>query len=361
MVSPDSTNKFEISRLVASVVAVLTLGVSVPDTEAIASMSPTPSGTLLATQQTPRNPKNWKNAQLVRTLPGTPQRIAISPDGLLLAGAEAQSIKLWNISTGEEVRTFPAFPDNSAEAMIQWIAFSPDGKRLAASSYSPDQNTLLVKLWDVNTGQEIRTLKSALVPTIQWSYFVFRPDSQMLALVTGGNPAIELWDVNTGIIRRTIRGGEGTVVFSPDGQRIARSSENSINLWDVSTGRTIRTLRGKLLFNKLAFNSDGNTLICEVRLHSGNAFKAIQTWDLRTGKLLRTMGNFHWSTQTVFSPNGLILAGGSPYSSVFLFDVTQGQVVFGVDEYLGHGSVPIFSLDGQTLAYTNDGQIKIWR
>ncbi len=33
MVSPDSTNKFEISRLVASVVAVLTLGVSVPDTK----------------------------------------------------------------------------------------------------------------------------------------------------------------------------------------------------------------------------------------------------------------------------------------------------------------------------------------
>ena len=78
---------------------------------------------------------------LLRTLTGHTDyvtSVAFSPDGQTLAsGSWDHTIKLWNLTTGQEVRTLTGHTD-----IVRSVAFSPDGQTLASGS---DDHT--IKIW----------------------------------------------------------------------------------------------------------------------------------------------------------------------------------------------------------------------
>ncbi|WP_420372192.1 NACHT and WD repeat domain-containing protein [Microcystis aeruginosa] len=121
----------------------------------------------------------------------------------------------------------------------QSVNFSPDGKTSVSGSWD---NT--IKLRNVETGKEIRTLKGH----DNWVNSVnFSPDGK--TLVSGSNDkTIKLWNVETGQEIRTLHGHDEPVLnvnFSPDGKTLVSGSwDNTIKLWDVETGQEIRTLSG---------------------------------------------------------------------------------------------------------------------
>ena len=83
-----------------------------------------------------------------------------------------------------ELRTIKGHTD-----CIYAVAFSPDGKTLATSSYDK-----LIKLWDVATGKEIRTLKDHIDAIYA---LAFTPDGKRL--VSGAaDRTVKVWDVATG-------------------------------------------------------------------------------------------------------------------------------------------------------------------
>jgi WD40 repeat protein/uncharacterized caspase-like protein len=115
-------------------------------------------------------------------------------------------VKLWNVSTGEEILTLKGHGK-----AVNKVAFSRDGKLLATSS---NENT--IKIWDVASQRELRTLAghSALIDSMDFS-----PDNTLMASAAEDG-ATFLWDTKTGEQLATLisldEGGEWMVV-TPQG------------------------------------------------------------------------------------------------------------------------------------------------
>ena len=191
------------------------------------------------------------------------------------------------------------------------LAFTPDGQTLVSGSWD---NT--VKLWQMNTRQEIQTL-------------------------TGHSDDIRC------------------VIVSPDGQTLASSGEDkTIKLWQLSTGNEIRTLTGHSSWVFcLAISPDGQTIV------SGSDDKTIKIWQLSTGKELHTLtGNSSGIYALAISPDGRTIVSGSGDKTIKIWQLSTGQEL---GKLTGHSSsvrALAISPDGQTLVSSGDDKtINIWR
>jgi WD40 repeat protein len=163
--------------------------------------------------------------------------VAFSPDGKRIAsGCDVRDstkqrnirgeVKLWNAETGREILTLVADREKVHE-----VVFSPNGQRLAAACFHGT-----VKVWDTATGQAVFTLRghTSLVYGV-----AFSPDGKRLASASWDN-TVMLWDTATGLEVLTLRGfpsGVWSVAFSPDGKRLAATGDNGlVMIWDADSG-----------------------------------------------------------------------------------------------------------------------------
>jgi WD40 repeat protein len=297
-------------------------------------------------------PKSPSQAELIVQTGhlGPVTSIALSPNKKILAsGSYDNTIKLWDVETGKELRTLtrqfrPGI--TGASTNIYSVSFTPDGKTLASGSSSS------VMLWDVESGKELRTIGDSSGPVS------LSPDGKTLA--NEGLNAIKLWDVESGKELRTLTGHRliSSVAFSVDGKLLASGSwDKTIKLWDVESGKELRTLTGHSeSIMSVSFGSDGKTLA------SGSHDKTIKLWDVESGKELRTLtGHSDLVGPVSFSPSGKIIASGSSDKTIKLWDVTSGREL---RTLIGHTSNILsisFTSDGKTLASGGgDKAVKLW-
>lgn len=167
--------------------------------------------------------------------------VAFSPtDTLIASGSRDNFLHLHDSTTGEESMTL-----SGHTGWVASIAFSPDGTLIATGS---DDKTIHV--WDAVTGAPVRTLEGH---TSEVDVLMFNGDGSLLASLgnglniskdgtqfsislSGEDQMVRLWDVESGqeLARLEAEGGVSSVAFSADSTLIATGDNSGqIQLWGV--------------------------------------------------------------------------------------------------------------------------------
>lgn len=321
-------------------------------TSGVHTVAFSPDGRSLVSGSDDNTIKLWdvSNGREIRTLKGhgeVVRSVAFSPDSHSVAtGNSDGTLKLWDVVSGRELRTL----SGHSEA-VRSVAFSPDGRSLISGS---DDKT--VKLWDVSNGREIRTLKGHGEAV---SAVVFSPDGKIVA--SGSyDGTLKLWDEANGKVVRTIKVNMDlpqAVVFSPNGRTIVWCGDNYIKLWDAASGRELRTLNG---LNAVAFSPDGQRIV------SGGDLNTLMLWNAVSGKKIKTLSHNGFVRAVAFSPDGLNLVSGSSDSTIKLWGTSSGKVLRILSGHNNTIRAVTLSPDGRSIVtgggggYSNGAPLKFW-
>lgn len=259
--------------------------------------------------------------------------VAFSQDGRLLALSTAYgeqgTVKLWDVATRKNTAILKTYNFGS------FMTFGLDGKTLLWADnmvYDPDSKTWVeprqttIKRWDI--GADKNTSICSICKSEEGFRMVvalaFSPDGKTLA-ARDDKGIIEIWNMTTGKNTATLFDNTGSgpfsVAFSPDGKTIASGgADKTIKFWDVITGKdTAATLRGHSaeVFS-VAFSPDGKTLA------SCGYEKTVKLWDVATGKNIANLDTGSIAVNcVVFSPDGKTLASAGHDGTIKLWNVAM--------------------------------------
>jgi WD40 repeat protein len=278
---------------------------------------------------------------------------AFSADGKLLATGTGGTILFQEPDSGKVVRELA---DRNDREQVGSLAFSPDGKLLAASGQQIRPRFIPTTwLWEVSTGKLLDRLEG-------WRRPVFSPDGKVLAVTdadTGDQGRLRFWDVAARKELRTADRGSGYVAaaFSPLGAgpsgKLGKTlaaipnppRTQELQLWEVDTGK-----RGPFpdrhsgIVYAVAFTPDGKALA------SAGYDRTVRVWETATGKELRRFETKGPALRVVFSPDGRALAGATTEGQVYLWGWSGGKESLHFDAHKGGISSLAFTPDGKTLA-----------
>jgi WD40 repeat protein len=257
------------------------------------------------------------------TWPYLSSPLAFSPDGKVLVVGGYGAVRLWDTTTGNEIRRLEAH-ENGAHAAV----FTHQGRRLVTTGYNQNHIDQICH-WDLATG---KLLHQAEIGKQAFSRRALRlsHDGRWVAVVPYSKEAVRILDAETGKERCRLQ-GEKTAArygldFSPDDRLLATDwaedgeDSASISLWNPVSGKLVHRFSiPNRASQGLQFAPDGRTLLTE-------GGPVIHLWNINTGKrLLKWPAHEGTISSLHYLPDARSLISGSYDGSTRIWDAGTGK------------------------------------
>ncbi len=206
-----------------------------------------------------------------------PAVVAMAPHGNLLAFTECTGwpsldsvsaaqvqgrLRLWDVAAAREVLAF------EYQGHVVALAFTPNGRSLAALAIDPTWTKEVVTLWDIAQPSRVTTHVIASTRTLTFEEaMAMSPRGDVVAIgdAAGRIHILGLTTLNQQLVFPAHDEMVTALAFSPNGQMLASGagySDPSVRLWNPATGERITApLTGHRRFVRgLTFSPDGQTL-----------------------------------------------------------------------------------------------------
>ncbi len=227
--------------------------------------------------------------------------------------------------------------DRAAQALdIRCLAFSPDGKFLAAATGRAESRGS-VTVWNLETKTSLWVYREEIgLPSIDFS-----PDGKLIAVGRYAHAA-KILDAATGNDLATLEGHANhvrCVRFSPDGAWLfTGSADRTVKIWDMKT-RSLDATLGEQSdgITSLDISKDGSLLAAVA-----SKAKTTWIWDLKTRLPLLKLPVREASVfQAVFSPDGKSLLEATAGDACRIIGMPNGEPVMPFLEHHGVKSIAI--------------------
>ena len=267
-------------------------------------------------------------------------------------------MRIWDVETGKEVRRL--------EGAAHRLALSADGRVLAVLGHRE------IRLCDPTSGETRRTIEAPNDGESWWSdRLALSANGRAVATIThssvavnAGASVLQVWDTETGKSR--FRSDELTLLeLSPDGKALAALSGAVIKLRDLETGKELQPTTGhRMGVETVAFTADGKAVMSSSQWEG-----SIRFWDAATGRQTASMKYPNVGlTSPAISPDGKLVAVDPTVGVVSLIDRASGKELHRLAGHRHIGfAAPCMSPDGKLIAiadYKNsgsaDGVVHVW-
>jgi WD40 repeat protein len=291
-------------------------------------------------------------AGVVATLKGHTEvvyAIAFSPDGKsVLTGSFDKTLKLWDSTTGKEVKTFGG--PTGHQNLVLAVAFSPDGRILASGA---SDNT--AKLWDSPVSLPVREFVHAEAV----NGLALSADGTKLA-GAGKDGSVKLWNPTDGKLLFNLTGHTGPVTsvsFSANGQMIASSgSDKTVRFWNPANGQAIATLGAHATSINAVLIHPNNVVAC-----SAGDDGTVKFWQLPVPAPRALPPHADAVTVVTLNGDGSQVVTASADKTVRISNASNGQQIRQFTGPTAAVASVALSFNQATLAAgTADGKLFVW-
>ena len=198
------------------------------------------------------------DGRLIRTFSGN-QLFAVAFDSLdktLAAGSAEGEVRMWHVTGTTLLHTF------AANKQITSVAFSPDGRLLAAGTAAAPQGKNPIVIWRLSDRKALTSLDGHDSGVLSIAF-----DSKGQTLVSSGSDGrAVIWRLRNGESVNNFglsasKGSIHAVDFSPDDQWIAFDTDNNILLVKHKTKQELALKGHSKPIVQLHYSPDGKTLV----------------------------------------------------------------------------------------------------